>query len=221
MQSNCGSEHTPRYKHVAVLGIDGMGSFNRLTDTPGMDELFANGAVTYNALSMNPTISAENWGAMLIGANPIAHGLTNSIVGRFEYKNKELPSVFTRIREAYPDAYLASCCNWNPINHGIIEHDIGVDLRTAENDEALTPVICEVVAKKPLFLFVQLDDVDGAGHGSSYGSAGHLKKITETDVLIGRICDAYRQAGILDDTLILVIADHGGIRNGHGGYMDY
>ena len=215
------------YKYVAVLGIDGMGNFNRLTRTPRMDEMFKSGAVTYDALSMNPTISAENWGAMLIGANPIAHGLTTSRVGSVEYNNEELPSVFRRIREAFPDAYLASCCIWNPINYGIIEHNIGVDFYTADSDEALTPVVESVVAKKPKFLFVQFDDVDGAGHHSEYGSKEHLDKITETDLLVGRVYDAYKTAGIIDDTLILVIADHGGIRrdrcgfrNGHGGYMD-
>ena len=34
-----------RYKHVAVIGIDGMGNFNRLTDTPCMDRIFAEGAL--------------------------------------------------------------------------------------------------------------------------------------------------------------------------------
>lgn len=208
------------YKHVAVLGIDGMGRFNRETDTPCMDKMFKNGATTYDALSMNPTISAENWGAMLLGANPVVHGLTNSIVGQYEYNNKELRSVFARIREVYPDAYLASCCNWSPINYGIIEHDIGVDFSTADDDRALMPSIIDAVAKKPTFLFVQFDDVDGAGHRFGYGEKGHLEKITEIDALVGEVYEAYGTAGILSETLILVIADHGGIRNGHGGYMD-
>ncbi len=210
----------PVYSHVAVIGIDGMGNFNRQTPTPRMDEFFKDGAVTYDALSMNPTISAENWGAMLLGANPIAHGLTNSIVSHYEYVNSELPSVFKRIREWYPDAYLAACSTWDPINRGIIERDVGADLRTADNDTELMLEITDVVAQKPMFLFVQFDDVDGAGHHSNYGSTEHLNKISETDTLVGRIFDAYKEAGILDDTLIIVTADHGGIRNGHGGYMD-
>ncbi|NLA77363.1 MAG: nucleotide pyrophosphatase, partial [Clostridiales bacterium] len=179
------------YKHAIVIGTDGMGNFNAEASTPRMDEIFGNSAVTYSALSMDPTISAENWGAMLLGATPVVHGLTNSIIGKREYHNDALPSVFRRIRKAVPDACLASYCNWNPINHGIVEHDLGVDLQTADDDIILTDKIVDCVAKKPMFLFVQLDDIDHAGHAHGYGTPEYLEKITDTDALIGKIYDAY------------------------------
>ncbi len=208
------------YDYVAVIGVDGMGNFNRFADTPNIDAVFENGAVNYYALSMDPTISAENWGAMLLGASPLVHGLTNSRVGRYEYDNAQLPSVFTRLREKFPEAYLVSAVNWNPINHGIIEHNAGVDFITERTDEELTLRIVEAVKKKPVFLFVQFDDVDGAGHGNGYGEEGHIKRIELTDKLIGDIYSAYKEAGILEKTLFVVTADHGGIRRGHGGYTD-
>ncbi|MBR0509876.1 MAG: alkaline phosphatase family protein [Clostridia bacterium] len=208
------------YKYCAVIGVDGMGNYNRLADTPNIDRIFANGATTYFALSMDPTISAENWGAMLLGASPVVHGLTNGWISQNEYSNKALPSVFTRIRRAFPEAYLTSVVNWDPINYGIVEHDAGVDLQTAENDEKLQPKILERIAKKPTFLFVQYDDVDGAGHGGGYGSERHLRQIETADRYIGELYAAYEKAGILQDTLFIVLADHGGIRNGHGGYTE-
>lgn len=208
------------YDYCAVIGIDGMGSFNRLANTPNLDRIFENGAVTYDALSMNPTISAENWGAMLLGSTPLVHGLTNGYISTYEYSNKELPSVFTRLRRAFPDAYLTSVVNWNPINHGIVEHDVDADLATAENDDDLTPMIVERVARKPKFLFVQFDDVDGAGHSLTYGSPEYLKAVEHADSLVGQIFDAYEKAGILDRTLFVVTADHGGIRRGHGTFTE-
>lgn len=208
------------YKHVAVIGMDGMGNFCKDTDTPNMDRIFENGATTYYGLSMVPTISAENWGAMLIGAKPVVHGLTNSIAGSREYTNKALPSIFTQIRKARPDAVLSSFSNWNPINHGIIEHDINVRLETADNDTLLCEKIIPAVADKPDFLFVQFDEPDGEGHHSGYGKADQLKKITETDALVGRIYDEYINQGIIDDTLFIVLADHGGRIRSHGGYSD-
>lgn len=208
------------YKHVAVIGMDGMGNFCKDTDTPNFDRIFENGATTYYGFSMVPTISAENWGAMLLGAKPTVHGLTNSIVDNREYTNKELPSVFTTIRHAHPDAVLTSICNWNPINHGIIEHDINVNMDTAGNDEELCDKIIPAIADKPEFLFVQFDDIDGAGHGYCYGSPEHLAQITENDRLLGRIYDEYKAQGILEETLFVVIADHGGRIKGHGGFSD-
>ncbi len=209
------------YKHVVVVGVDGMGNFNSKAYTPRMDEIFKDYAVSYSALSMDPTISAQNWGGMLLGATPIVHGLTNGIVSTAEYTNKELPSVFTRLRKEMPEAYFASICNWSPINRGIIEHDVGVHFDTADND---TDIVVKIQAcvkdNKPEFLFIQLDDVDGAGHSSTYGSEEYLEAVTEADGFVGEIFDAYTDAGIIDDTLFIVISDHGGIRNGHGGYTD-
>jgi len=41
-----------------------------------------------------------------------------------------------------------------------------------------------------------------------------LKKV---DARIGKIIDAVKKAGIADETIIMVTADHGGIDKGHGG----
>lgn len=208
------------YKYAAVIGIDGMGKFNSQTDTPNLDKIFEHGAVAWSCVSQNPTISAQNWGAMLLGATPLVHKLTNGSISNEHYLNDELPSVFRRLREAFPDCYLASVCNWNPINHGIIEEGIGVEKLTASNDKDLTPLILECVKKKPKFLFVQFDDVDGAGHSGGYGTDHHYEEIRRADGYTGEIYNAYKEAGILDETLFIVISDHGGVRNGHGGYTD-
>lgn len=208
------------YEYVAVIGIDGMGKFNSQTETPNLDKIFENGAVAWSALSQNPTISAQNWGAMLLGATPIVHKLTNSIISHTHYENTALPSVFKTIREAFPDCYLASVCNWNPINYGIVEENIGVEKLTASTDRELTPLIVDCVKKKPKFLFVQFDDVDGAGHSGGYGTQKHFDEIQRADGYTGEVYNAYVEAGIADKTLFIVIADHGGIRTGHGGYTD-
>ncbi len=208
------------YKYVAVIGIDGMGKFNSQTDTPNFDRIFDGGAVAWSAVSQNPTISAQNWGAMLLGATPLVHKLTNGSISNEPYTNDKLPSLFRIIRESDPDCYLASVCNWNPINHGIVENGLGVEKLTAGNDRELTELIIGCVKKKPKFLFVQMDDVDGAGHSGGYGTQKHYEEIRRADGYTGRIYDAYREAGILDDTLFIVISDHGGVRNGHGGYTD-
>lgn len=208
------------YKYVAVIGVDGIGNFNMKALTPNLDKIFENGATTNYGLSMDPTISAENWGSMLLGAEPIVHGLTNSIIGHREHKNELLPSLFKRIKQVFPDAKLASYCNWNPINIGLIEHDIDVEKYTNGNDKELTEKVVEYVSQKPEFLFVHFDETDGAGHRHGYGSKEHLDKITYEDENIARIFNAYRDAGIIDETLFIVLSDHGGYERSHGGYMD-
>lgn len=209
------------YKHVVIVGLDGMGNFNQHTETPNFDRIFADGAQSLYSESLYPTISAQNWGAMLIGTYPDVHGLTNSIVSRDLYTNKELPSIFTTVRKAMPDATLASICHWDPINHGIIEHDVGVYMESASSGEDATnkTVKC-ILEQKPTLLFIHIDDPDGAGHHFGYGTEGHLECIRNTDKLVDRIHQACCDAGIIDETLFIVITDHGGFVKGHGGYSD-
>lgn len=210
-----------KYSHVVVVGIDGAGSFIKDAVTPHFDRIFAKGAVTYNALSSNPSISAECWGSMLLGVGPEVHKLTNSIVASSPYPtDSPFPSVFRRIREVMPDAELGSYCDWNPITFGIVENNIGVSHETARDTE-LTPIICDYIkAKKPTFLFVQMDSVDGVGHMHDYGTEMHLERIHIVDGYVNDIHEAVKDAGMLDDTLFIVIADHGGKERGHGGWSD-
>lgn len=215
-----------KYSHVIVIGIDGAGSFIKDAHTPSFDEIFKNGAKTFDALASNPTISAECWGSMLLGVGPEVHKLTNSIVSTIPYPTDSVfPSVFKRIREFYPDANLGSYCDWNPITYGIVENDIGVFHDTAKDFE-LTPKICDYIKEKhPDFLFVQFDSVDGAGHRSGYGTPAHFESITKADKLVGDIYNTAKEALDMNDTLFIVIADHGGANNedgggSHGGWTD-
>ena len=217
-----------RYSHVIVVGIDGAGAFIKEADTPEFDRIFADGAVSYDALASKPTISAECWGSMLLGIGPEVHKLTNSIVAKEEYpSDSAFPSLFKRIRNEYPDAELGSFCNWRPITDGMIERDVKITAKSA-NDDELTPAICEYIAeKKPTFLFIQFDSVDGAGHRNGYGTEPYLKRISEVDALLGSVYRATEEAGIASDTLFIAISDHGGTpidpEKGsarHGGWSD-
>jgi predicted AlkP superfamily pyrophosphatase or phosphodiesterase len=163
---------------------------------------------------------------MLLGIGPEVHKLTNSIVSNNPYPtDSEFPSVFKRIRSAYPDAELGSYCDWNPITYGIVENNIGVSHDTAKDFE-LTPVICNYIKEsRPDFLFVQFDSVDGAGHRNGYGTPAHLESINKADKLVGDIYDTVQDALDLEKTLFMVIADHGGANNengggSHGGWTD-
>ena len=208
------------YKYAVIVGIDGMGNFNKDTDTPNMDRIFASGAKTLYALSMYPTISAQNWGSMLLGLNPEVHKMTNGSISDGFNEDDNMPSLFREVRKVYPDAILCSYCNWNPINHGIIEHNLGVDMQTADDDNTLCGMIEKCVENKPKLLFIQFDNVDGGGHSHGYGTQGHLDSIKRADEYVGRVYAAYEKAGIIEDTLFTVISDHGGYDHGHGGYSE-
>ena len=207
------------YKHVVILGVDGAGAFFKDTYTPRCDEIFKDGAYTYTAQAQKPTISAQNWGAILHGVLPEFHGLTNAIVASAPYPlDSPFPSIFRVAREAWPNAPLASFCVWDCVNSGIIENNLGV-VEDTGSDAVVTQKTIDYLDKNaPTLLYVHFDLADAAGHGHGYGSPEHLQSVSTADGYIGRIYDKLRQRGLLDDTLFIVCTDHGGTPGGsHGG----
>lgn len=207
------------YKHVVILGVDGGGAFFSPSTTPKTHGIFSLGATSSTVKTSYPTISAQCWGSMLHGVLPEFHRLTNDIVAKRPYDPESaFPSIFRIVREAMPEAELASFCNWNPINYGIIEDNVGVYEGTG-NDQTVTDLVLNYLSgNNPAVLFVQFDSVDGAGHGSGYGSENHLKALSGVDEMIGRIFDALSKKISFGQTLFIVSADHGGTPGGsHGG----
>lgn len=204
------------YQRVLMLGIDGMGAFNRFADTPNIDRIFAKGAVTHHALAAKPTISTACWTTMLTGAIPEVHGLIHSLVP------PAVPTIFRLVKDAFPDAETAVFSGWSPIAHEIVAPGGGADTSDAGEDDALCErLLAYLDDHDPKLLFVQLDHVDGAGHTTGYGSQGHLDAISHADEQVGRILAKYEERGLLCDTLIIVTADHGGtVHCSHGDWSD-
>ncbi len=205
------------YKHVVIIGVDGGGAFFQEAVTPNLDRIFADGAVTYEAQTMHPSISAQCWGSLLHGVLPEFHGLTNSASTPYPM-DSEFPSFFRLVRESDPDCDLASFNNWNVINEGIIENEINVYKDHADSDEAVTQLIINYLrGHDPKVLFVQYDSCDHTGHGSGYGNQPHLDQIERVDAMIGQVYDEMAENGMIEDTLFIVTADHGGTGKGQEG----
>lgn len=210
------------YKHVFIIGLDGAGTFFKDTDTPCCDEIFAGQATTYKCLTGMPSMSAQGWGSILHGVLPEYHGLTNDIIKNTPYPIDNMyPSIFRVVREAMPDAQLASYVEWNPINVGIVEDDLGVEKGNGEDDSVVNSKIMVYLSNNdPTLMFVQFSSPDDIGEANGFGSDIYLSTISTVDAFVGMIYNKIRQKGLLDDTLFIVTADHGGIGYTHGGNTD-
>lgn len=214
-------------KHVVVIGLDGCSSEGlRRANTPIMDSLMASGAFNFNTRCVLPTVSKPNWNAMLCGAGPEITGVTGNGWNREKYAdllpvaftdNHSFPNIFFIIRQQRPDAELGSIYHWDDFASmldssvmNLMEHRQTAFL-TAEKTAQY------ILAKKPTFLFIQLDDIDHAGHADGHMSEPYLKAIEEADHQVKIITDAICEAGIDRQTMVMIVADHGGINHGHGG----
>lgn len=209
-----------RYDHVFIIGVDGAGAAFREIDSPCFDRIFADGAVRHDARSESITISAQNWGSILTGVSCEEHGLTNKICETTERSSDtEFKSIFYYAREKFPDAELVSFNNWTAINKGIVENDINVTKIHASSDKLVTDSIVDYISEgnKPKLLFVQLDDVDHTAHSYGGFSEKYYAALETADTYIGRIYDSASEAGLMENGLFIVVADHGETHNGHGG----
>ena len=211
------------YKHVVVVGIDGMGNYNLNTSTPNIDKIFKNNkkaAWTDYCMASNPNISAQCWTSMLTGVMPDVHGINNDIVENesIKYNNATYPTLFKYIRQARPNAKLACYSSWIGPTNGMVEQGLNVDTYCTNLDDPALATACVnyIKANKPEFFFCVFNDVDAAGHSYNWGSTNYLNTLTRVDGYIGRIYQAVQDAGMLDDTLFIVTTDHGGWYNGHG-----
>ena len=209
------------YEHVIILGVDGAGRFFGETDTPNFDRIFQSGAVDYTARAETITTSAQNWGAILCGVSYLRHALTNDIAGSAERSGStEYPTIFTYARKAFPEAELAAFVNWGAITKGIVENDQDVTEVQISDDEKLTDAICEYfdAGNAPKLFFSQFDSVDHVGHEFGSKAPEFFAQIRTIDGCIGKIYDTLEKNGLLDSSLILLVADHGHtVRGGHGG----
>ena len=74
-----------------------------------------------------------------------------------------------------------------------------------------------ITEKKPVLTAICFDNPDHVGHVDGHDTPAYYAKLKELDGYVGRIVDAIKEAGIYDNSIIIVTADHGGINKGHGG----
>lgn len=201
-------------KRVFIIGIDGAGNGFKDTDTPNLDKIMKDGAYTNFAKTSIPTISGECWGSCLHGVGPEKHGLTNAVADTKQYpEDSPYPSFMKLIRKHFPDGKLAAYCNWSPIFRGIIENSVKCDTCSKRDAELTDEIVSYIKNNDVKAMFIQLDEVDGAGHAHGYWTEKYYEAIKRADGYIGQIYDAISAKGYLDESLIIICCDHGG-----GGY---
>jgi predicted AlkP superfamily pyrophosphatase or phosphodiesterase len=214
-----------KVKHVILIGCDGMGAYAiPNASMPHLKSLMNDGAWSLKARSVLPSSSAVNWASMLMGAGPTFHGYTEwgsqvpEIPSIITTEHKLFPSIFSLIRQQKPNAKTAAIYSWGGIGYLIEKSAIDYVIPTDDNDDAAVDAAVRTIKEhKPLFTFLHLDEPDGVGHGIGHHTSEYYVELKNVDDRIGRIKQAVKDAGIEDETIIIVTSDHGGMDKGHGG----
>lgn len=220
------AQDAARARHVIVIGVDGLSPDGVLkAETPAMREMMAQGSWSLHARGVMPTTSGANWASMITGAGPEQHGVTSNDwqVGEFNFPTSVtgsggfFPSIFQVLADQHPDWEIGSIYHWGGFGNLYDHRFVDYDATAATEDETAALAEAYIKDKKPEFLFIHFDHVDHAGHAHGHGTAHYYEAVAKADTLIAGIRQAVTDAGIADDTVILVTSDHGGVGKGHGG----
>ena len=219
----------PLASHVLVIGIDGWGgySLDKAHDIPHLRSLMEQGCYTVHKRSVLPSSSGVNWASMFNGSCPELHGYTewNSRVPEIPSvelnEHGKFPTVFSILRKERPDVVTGCLTEWDGIKH--VVDTLAIDnYAIASNWEKDHEELCRMAEqyireRRPELLAVCWDQLDHTGHTVGHDTQEYYQTLAELDVLVDRLVQALKDAGIYDDTIIIVTGDHGGKEKGHGG----
>lgn len=217
---------TPVADHVVYIGLDGWGANTyEAADMPFVKSLARRGAITLEKRSVLPSSSAINWASLFMGVGPEVHGYldwgtkspemplptgSDSIHGFF-------PTVFQIARQEHPEADIAGFYEWDGIKY-VIDTLSFTHHRQAPLDRITSIAADYIRANKPMLTFVAYDRPDHPGHDNGWGSEEYYDMMHRMDSEIKALYDAIADAGMADNTVVIISSDHGGKGTGHGGH---
>ena len=226
--SGCSKHPQWKAEHVFIIGLDGWGAYSvEKADMPNVKGLMEAGCYTLKKRSVLPSSSAVNWASMFNGAGPELHGYTEwgsrtpELPSRVLNENGIFPTVFSELRKAAPEAEIGVLYEWDGIKYlvdtlSLSHHALAPDY--TQNPTALCEMACRYISeKKPVLSAICFDNPDHVGHADGHDTQAYYDTLKELDGYIGRILDAIKEAGIYDNSIIIVTSDHGGINTTHGG----
>lgn len=216
-----GYTKTPEPNHainnkVVVIVVDGMRKERfEEADTPYMDYLRKTGTWYSQMETVYPARTVVCFSSMFTGTYPFEHGIKSNMVWKLGIK---VESIFDSLRKVGKKGRLLG------IAHLVDAMGDDVETVTAvmNNDVADRNIIER--AKKimseqdPDLLVVQLISTDQTGHSRGVLYDEYLQKIHEADLLIEEFVNWLKVEGKMENTTLIICADHGqadGI-GGHG-----
>ena len=211
---------SPHATRALLISIDGLRPDVLLrARTPYLRERMAAGSFTMWARTTQVAITLPSHASMLTGVPPAVHHIV---------WNDDIP---VPIYPARPTLLELAKQAGRTTAMAVAKSKLSVLARPHTLDLALIPpagttypdsLVADTVARwiagrAPEVMFVHLAAVDLTGHAKGWGSPSQIAAVELDDRCIGRILEALRARGLLESTVVLISADHGGAGRTHGG----
>lgn len=206
--------------HVIVISIDGGKPASiAKSKMPILESIVRDGASTFQAQTILPSITLPSHTSMLTGVSPAVHKITwnNWVPSKGTVR---VPTVFAVAKQAgNSTALFATKDKFKHLNapstldtFSIAAGDAASVARLAAN---------YLSTNKPNLLFVHFPDADYAGHSSGWESPEQLKSLEKVDAAIGVIKNAILNSLNGKTFTLIITGDHGGKGITHGSSAPY
>jgi arylsulfatase A-like enzyme len=228
----------PLAKHVAIISIDGCrpdvllrAELQAVSNGahPAIQQLMEEGCFTFWARTIPASITLPSHTSMLTGTPEEVHGITWNVEqpeAEIEYPHAQTIFEIAK-RHGLTTAIFASKAKFHTLARpGTIDWGFINDDENPRGDPEIAQIAADTIrAYKPNVLFYHFGFTDVVGHRRAdlydvdergWGSPAQVNAALEADFCVGTIVHALKDAGIYDQTLIIVTADHGGAGGSHG-----
>lgn len=204
-----------RAEHVVIISFDGgKPAVMKESEMPVLMDLVSQSAVSWDAQTIFPSITLVSHTSMLTGVTPKRHKIlwNNWNPGK---RFVTVPTVFGLAKEKGLDTSMF-------VGKDKFKHlDVPGTVDQFEIPDYAAVKVAEqaaahIVEKKPELCFIHFADGDGAGHKHGWGSDEQKAAFADEDGALQTILDALDEAGIREETVIILSADHGGNKRTHG-----
>ncbi len=217
----------PKAKRLFVIGLDGASSkCVQNADMPFLKDFLKESSYSFKKRAILPSSSAINWATMFMSATSETHGYTEWGSKTPEIPSKEIgdnnifPTVFQLYRKANPQSHMVCMYDWDGIKFLVDTVSFNYHAQTPSDEpenlaEMASNYIKENKPEVGVFIF---NEPDHAGHQYGWDSTEYYSMLTRLDPCVEKVVNAIKDAGIYDESLIVIISDHGGNgKKGHGG----
>jgi predicted AlkP superfamily pyrophosphatase or phosphodiesterase len=213
--ANAAPTTPPSTQYVFIVSFDGgKPAVMRESAMPTLLSMVKEGAVTWTAQTVKPSITLVSHTSMLTGVQPDKHKITWND-WQPDRGLVTVPTVFSLARKK--GLKTAMFAGKEKFRH--LELPDSLDKFAVPgyySKDVAAEAAKYIVAEKPNLCFIHFADSDGAGHEFGWGSEEQKKAFADEDAALKVLRDAVKKAGIESRSTFILSADHGGHDKTHG-----
>lgn len=209
---NCGASSPANAKvdHVFIVSFDqGSPDVIAMANMPFLKSLAAEGARTWEAYTIVPSITLPSHVSMLTGVGIQKHQI---LWNEFDPEKDSLkvPTIFSLAKkQGLVTAMVAAKSKFKTLN--LPDSLDAFVLPENSSAQGIAAAVAEVVTKlKPNLCFIHFADPDVTGHQYGVHSPEKLEALANCDAALKTIYEAIATAGLADSSVLILTADHGG-----------